>query len=159
MKNIFNIIVLVLLVAISTVTEAQVQGRAMNFYQTLGGTTNIASDTVTNTAVNFLSSQLSTGGATSTSIVVNVTKISGTVAGTLTLYGCNTACGKTTATATNWTTVKQPDLQTAVPTITALDATGPYSWVLSGSPYSYYRVSWTGAGTMAASFTAALMAH
>jgi hypothetical protein len=154
-KSILSILFVLTVFAVN----AQLQGREIPFYQTLGGSTNIASDTVTNAATNFLTSLKSGGGATSTSIVVSVTKISGTVAGTLTLYGCNTGCGKTTATATAWTTVKQPDLQTAVPTITALDASGPYSWVLSGSPYSYYRVSWTGAGTMAASFTVNLMSH
>lgn len=156
MKKIISTLFFALL---AFVASAQLQGREITFYQNLGGSTNIASDTVTNTATNFLTSQFSGGSAETTSIVVNVTKISGTVAGTLTLYGCNTNCGKTTATATNWVTVKQADLQTAVPTITPTDASAPYSWNLRGSPYSYYRVSWTGAGTMSASFTTKLMSH
>lgn len=159
MKKLFNILVVALLAVIATTANAQLQGRELTFYQTLGGSTNIPSDTVTNTGTNFLTSQFSGGGAGTTSIVVNVTKISGTVAGTLTLYGCNTNCGKTTATATNWVTVKQADLQTAVPTITPTDASAPYSWNIKGSPYLYYRVSWTGAGTMSASFTTKLMSH
>lgn len=138
--------------------SAQLQGRELLFYQNLGGATNIELDTVTNTATNFVTSQRSGGGATSTTIVVTITKISGTVAGTLTLYGCNTGCGKTTATTT-WVRINQPDLQTAVPTITAADASALYSWTLSGSPTTYYRVSWTGSGTMAASFKANLMSH
>lgn len=165
MKRLFNILVVALLAVIATTANAQLQGRELTFYQTstfAGGsstTANIASDTVTNTGTTFLSSQFSGGSAETTSIVVNVTKISGTVAGTMTLYGCNTNCGKTTATATNWVTVKQADLQTAVPTITPTDASAPYSWNLKGSPYLYYRVSWTGAGTMSASFTTKLMSH
>lgn len=159
MKRIIQIFALVCLVAIAPTAKAQLVGRQLTFYQALGGSTNIASDTVTNTATAFLTSPFSGGGAGTTSIFVNVTKISGTVAGTLTLYGCNASCSKTSTTATNWVRVMQPDLQTAVPTITATDATAPYAWNITGSPYAYYRVSWTGSGTMSASFSTILTSH
>ena len=51
---------------------------------------------------------------------------------------------------TNWKAMNTPDTQTALATITATDATNTYHWRLSGSPFPYYRVSWTGTGTMAA---------
>ena len=108
---------------------------------------NVTSDTVTNTATVFLTSpKISNAPATSTTIWVAVTKISGTVGGTITLQ-CSID-------GTNWKAMNTPDTQTALATITATDATNTYHWRLSGSPFPYYRVSWTGTGTMAASFTA-----
>lgn len=110
---------------------------------------NFASDTVTNTGTAYLSTALITSApATTTTVWVAVTKISGTVGGTLTLQG--------SLDGTNWKGINQPNIQTAVTTITASDATATYHWIITGSPFQYYRVSWTGTGTMAASFTAKL---
>lgn len=144
--------------------SAQLQGRELTFYNELGGAVNITSDTVTNTATRFLTSQRSGGGATSTSIMVTITKAAsggGTVGGTLTLLGCNTNCSKTSVTATNWVTIMQPNLQTAIPTITPTDTSGGklYSWNVTGSPYTYYRVQYTGATTQVAYIAATLMSH
>lgn len=106
----------------------------------------LTSDTVTNTATVYLTSPvISPAAATSTTIWVAVTKISGTVGGTLTLQG--------SFDGTNYKAVNTPDTQTALATITATDASNTYHWRLSGSPFPYYRVSWTGTGTMSASFT------
>lgn len=147
------------LVALSA--SAQLTGREVVFYNELGGTTNIALDTVTNTATRFLTSQKSGGGATTTSIVVTVTELSGVSGGTLTLYGCNTGCLKTSTTASQWVLVRQPDIQTGVVVITAADAAGAslYNWNITGSPYSFYRVTYLGAGTGVQTFAAKLMSH
>ncbi len=110
---------------------------------------NLTSDTVTNTAtITMTSPAISPAPATSTTIWIAVTKISGTVGGTLTLQG--------SIDGTNWKAMNTVDTQTALATITATDASNTYHYRLAGSPFPYYRVSWTGTGTMAASFTAKL---
>lgn len=112
----------------------------------------LTSDTVTNTATVTLSSIKTTPGrATSTTVWVAVTKISGTVGGTITLMG--------SLDGTNYKAINTSDTQTALATVTATDATNTYHWRLAGSPFQYYRVSWTGTGTMSASFTAKVLAR
>lgn len=141
--------------------SAQLTGREVVFYNELGGSTLIALDTVTNTATRFLTSQKSGGGATTTSIVTTVTRLSGVAGGVLTLYGCNTGCLKTSTTASQWVLVRQPDIQTGVVVITATDVAGPvlYNWNITGSPYSFYRVQYVGAGTGTQTFATKLMSH
>jgi len=108
---------------------------------------NVTSDTVTNTGTVYLTTpRISNAPATSTTIWVAVTKISGTVGGTITLQG--------SLDGTNFKAINTVDTQTALATITATDASNTYHWRLAGSPFLYYRVSWTGTGTMAASFRA-----
>jgi hypothetical protein len=106
-------------------------------------------DTVTNTATNYLTSYAQGKQAVSTTVWVTVTKISGTVAGTITLQG--------SLDGTNFKAANTSDSQTALATVTATDATNTYHWRLAGNPYNYYRISWTGAGTMAASFSGRIM--
>ncbi len=109
----------------------------------------LTSDTVTNTGTAYLSSvAVSQAPAVTTTVWVAVTKISGTVGGTITLQG--------SLDGTNWKAVNTPNTATALATFTATDASNTYHWVISGSPFKYYRVSWTGTGTMSASFTAKL---
>ena len=71
-----------------------------------------------------------------------VTKISGTVAGTVTLQG--------SIDGTNYTTVDSnfANVTSYVPTNVT---TNTKIFVVTGSPYRYYRLSYTGAGTMSAS--------
>jgi hypothetical protein len=129
-------------------------------------------DTVTNTGTNYLTSgytQSTTpalpatwaGGtalptavvnpALSTTIQVNITKISGTVAGTVTLQG--------SLDGTNYNTATSGALAITA-TYTATDvASQSKSWVIVNNPYRYYRVTWTGAGTMAASMSAQVWSH
>jgi len=109
----------------------------------------VTSDTVANSGTAFLSTvAISPAPATTTTIWVGVTKISGTVGGTITLQG--------SIDGTNWKAMNTPNTATALATFTATDASNTYHWVISGSPMPYYRVSWTGTGTMSASFTAKL---
>jgi len=106
-----------------------------------------ASDTVTNSGTGTLTSGvISPAPAVTTTIWVGVTKISGTVGGTITLQG--------SIDGTNWKAMNTPNTATALATFTATDASNTYHWVISGSPMPYYRVSWTGTGTMSASFIA-----
>jgi hypothetical protein len=109
----------------------------------------LTSDTVTNTGVVYLTSPRMVGAKETTTVQVNVTKISGTVGGTISLQG--------SVDGTNFKALNTAETQTALATITATDATNVYHWRLTGNPFLYYRVSWTGTGTMAASFTASVL--
>ena len=96
--------------------------------------------TVTNTGVDYVSAQVSNWYNT-VSIQSVVTKISGTVAGTVTLQGSVDGNGYVTVDSNfaNFTSFS-PTNQT----------TNTRIFVVTGSPYKYYRLSYTGAGTMAA---------
>jgi len=93
-----------------------------------------ALDTVTNAGTKYAS--VSVGSpASAFSIVVKVTKISGTVGGTISWQGSNDG--------TNYATIT---------TTTPSDASANYSYAIyTPAAYRYYRVSWTGTGTMSAS--------
>lgn len=110
-------------------------------------------DTVTNTGTAYLTNKakMTPNTSASTTVWVAVTKISGTVGGTITLQG--------SLDGTNFKAINTMGTQTASATVTATDATNTYHWWLQGCPFQYYRVSWTGTGTMAASFTAKVLAR
>ena len=107
------------------------------------------SDTVTNTGTAYLGTvSLKRMPVVTTTVLVAVTKISGTVGGVITLQG--------SLDGTVWQALNTPNTATALATFTASNGSANYHWVITGSPFKYYRVSWTGTGTMAASFTAKL---
>jgi hypothetical protein len=137
MKKLF-----LLLAFIAIVASASAQSDLKSEY-------NLNSDTVTNTATQFLTSPRLAGAKETTTIQVNVTKISGTVGGTISLQG--------SLDGTNFKALNTAETQTALATITATDATNVYHWRLNGNPFLYYRVSWTGAATMSASFSSKVM--
>jgi hypothetical protein len=112
---------------------------------------NLNSDTVTNTGTVYLTSPRLAGAKETTTIQVNVTKISGTVGGTISLMG--------SLDGTNFKALNTAETQTALATVTATDASNVYHWRLNGNPFLYYRVSWTGTGTMSASFTAKVLSR
>lgn len=105
-------------------------------------------DTVVNTATATVSTRLMPVYNTfsETLVWISVTKISGTVGGTITLQG--------SIDGTNWKAINTNDSQTALATITATDASNTYHYRLLGGNFPYLRVSWTGTGTMSASFSA-----
>lgn len=118
-----------------------VSGQNNLFYNSLG--TNLTTDTVTNTGTATVSTRLLPSRQHTSEIIwVTVTKISGTVGGTITLQG--------SIDGTNWKALNTNDTSTALATITATDATNTYHWRLLGGGFPYYRVSWTGTGTMVA---------
>ncbi len=142
MKNLF----IVGLVAFLSISFASAQ--TAPFFNALStGGVFPQSDTVVNTAVGTVQCRLLRDVAvTNSTIQVNVVKISGTVGGTISLQG--------SLDGTNWKALNTVDTQTALATVTATDATSSYHWRLAGSPFLFYRVSWTGAATMSASFSA-----
>jgi hypothetical protein len=97
--------------------------------------------TVTNSGSGVVN--LTVNGYYSTlSIQVKGTKTSGTIAGTVTLQGSNDG--------TNFVTVNTSYLQSGTATLSCTDiATNSKIFVIVGAPYKYYRLSWTGSGTMA----------
>lgn len=101
----------------------------------------LTSDTTTNTATSYIGLGLAAWYNTVT-IQSVVTKISGTVAGTVTLQG--------SIDGTNYVTVNSSyaDVTSYSPTDVA---TSSKLFVVTGSPYRYYRLSYAGAGTMSAS--------
>jgi hypothetical protein len=110
----------------------------------------ITRDTVVNTAtVTWTSARIPSTAGASVTLYVSVTKISGTVGGTLTLMGSQDG--------TNFKALNTAETQTALATITATDATNTYHWRLNTNPFPFYRLSWTGTGTMSASAVAKLL--
>jgi len=140
-----KILILCFALALGVTAKAQL----ITFYQPLG--TNVASDTVTNSATNYLTSREIVGYKNAVVVQVVVTKISGTVGGTISLLG--------SVDGTNFKALNTEETQTALATITATDASNVYHWRIKGNPFAKYRVSWTGTGTMAASFSVKAMAR
>ena len=101
----------------------------------------LTSDTTDNTGTSYVGLSVQNWYNTVT-IQSVVTKISGTVAGTVTLQG--------SVDGTNYVTVNSSyaDVTSYSPTNVA---TSSKLFVVTGSPYRYYRLSYTGAGTMSAS--------
>lgn len=96
-------------------------------------------DTVSNTGT-ITFSALTTGGVKNYSIGVVVTKISGTVGGTLSVVYSNDG--------TNFFTYAGDS------TITPANASGVYGWQLKDVAAPYIGVRYTGTGTMSASMRA-----
>lgn len=135
----------IIFLLIGFVASLTVSAQVADFYQPLG--TNLTVDTVTNTGTSYVTTRALKADFTAhTTVQVNVTKISGTVGGTISLQG--------SLDGVNFKALNTLDTQTALATITATDATNSYHWRVTGGSFLYYRVSWTGTGTMAASFSA-----
>jgi len=107
-----------------------------NMLQAYGST----SDTTVNAATSYVGLSLSNYYNT-VSFQAVVTKISGTVAGTVTLQGSNDG--------TNYVTVSS-SYATATTLSCTDQTTNTKMFVVTGSPYKYYRLSYTGSGTMSA---------
>lgn len=118
--------------------------------RTLKSSYSLSSDTVTDAGTTYIQS-ICPGSAITTTIFLTVVKQSGTVAGTITLQG--------SMDGTTYKALNAIDSQTALATITAANASGNYSWRLHGNPYLYYRVSWTGTGTMAATIAGVILSR
>lgn len=146
---------LFLLCVISLVTNAQ----SVNLPMYNGGTTytlarltssTVVRDTITGTATGYLTSK-KVNGAGNVTIQALVTKVSGTVGGTITLMG--------SLDGTNFDAIATRDTRTALATQTATDGTAAYSWRLTGSDFLYYRVSYTGATGAVAYLNARILKH
>lgn len=106
-------------------------------------------DTVTNTATNTLKVRAQQWYKT-ISIQAVVTKLSGTAAGTVTLQGSNDGTNyNTVSTSYLLGTFTAPYTTGGVATMSVSNiTTNTKIFTLIGSPYEYYRLSYTGSGTM-----------
>ncbi len=114
-------------------------GSVRHASQTLKSIRNFNSDTVTNSATKYVGMRIQSY-YTTLGVQVVITKLSGTGGGTVTLQGSNDAI--------NYVTVSSSfsDAQTlSVANVTSQTKL----FVITGSPYAYYRLSYTGTGTMA----------
>lgn len=145
MKKFLFIVFAVAALLVAPHIEAQAQSRSLLSPYSL------SSDTVTNGGTAYLTIRGDQKNTSYTTIQVVVTKISGTVGGTISLQG--------SVDGTSYKALNTAETQTALATITATDASNVYHWRLTGNPFQYYRVSWTGTGTMAASFTSQLFSR
>ena len=136
MKNLFLSLIAAFAVTVSSVNVAQAQVSDMV------SSDNFTTDTVTNTGTAYLSLKLT--GYYTVSIQVNVTKISGTLGGTIVLQG--------SLDGTNYVTIPSSSSLT----VTNVASQG-YLWTYSNSPYLYYRVLATGTGTMSGIISAKIM--
>lgn len=107
----------------------------------------LSTDTVTNSGSGYVGITVNNYYPSMT-IQAIVTKISGTVAGTVTLQGSNDA--------SNYVTVSSNYASATTHTATDV-ATSTKHFVITGSPYKYYRLSYTGSGTMAATIAGKLL--
>lgn len=105
-------------------------------------------DTVTNTGVNTLLIKVNNWYKT-VSIQAIVHKVSGTAAGTVTLQGSNDGLNFVTVNTLYLTTLVPYFTTGAAATLSCSNVTDQSSiFTLIGSPYEYYRLSYTGSGTM-----------
>jgi hypothetical protein len=107
-------------------------------------------DTVTNTETEACSLKV-VNSYKAVTVHTVITKLSGTVAGTVTLQG--------TIDGTTWVTVDTAALITeGASTYTATDVTtNTKTWIIDGAPYLWFKLSYTGSGTMAAIFNGYLL--
>jgi hypothetical protein len=144
-KFLYIIGALVAIIALSTI-----QSKAQE--KSLYSPYSLSSDTVTNAGTAYLTARTpSNKSSDRVTVQVVVTKISGTVGGTISLLG--------SIDGSNFVALNTEETQTALATKTAADASGTYHWRLKSNDFTYYRVSWTGTGTMSASFTAQILAR
>ena len=119
---------------------SNLQSGSDSYVQNLKSSYGFTSDTVTNSATNTIYVE-SPSSSQYVSIQAVVTKISGTVAGTVTLKG--------SLDGTNYVTVNS-----SYATVTTLSCsnqtTNTKIFVITGSPYRWYKLSYTGSGTMSA---------
>lgn len=115
------------------------------------GFTNLNTDTVTNTGTGTISTITpTTSGNDEATIQVVCTEISGITAGTITLMG--------SLDNVNWVALTDATAVPQVGTKTATDvASQTFLWRLDANPCKYYRISWTGAGTMSATLSGTLI--
>lgn len=134
---------LVLLFAFVAFVAVQSNAQAKLLSNAYG--TTIATDTITDTGTGYVQAEVSNFKGNVSSVVWNATKINGTVAGTIALHGSNDGVVFASISATTFTATNT--------------ASQNGSWQLTGVPFRYIRVTWTGSGTMNATLKATFFAN
>lgn len=140
MKLIKNIVMLVL-------TFAPMFLGAQTNPVTMTNPNGLTIDTVTNTGSEGPYFKAVGPNRNKVNITLEVTKISGTVGGTIVLQASNNP----TYDAATFATIKNWGIDSSV---TATNATNNYNFSDYTGSFVYYRVLWTGTGTMSASYKA-----
>jgi len=154
-KIIFGLFAIALSLSVKAQVIAPLSGTPMVKKFSNGAPFYVTYDTVTNTGTNYLTNRYITSGQAQTvTIQWNAVKTSGTVAGTVTLMG--SLDGLNFKAITGNKLIGNEAIATFTPTDVATQTT---SWVLQGNPFPWYRVSWTGAGTMVATQSVVYNAH
>ena len=97
--------------------------------------------TVTNTGTGTATATVTSQGKENVILQTLITKTSGTLGGTATL--------QVSSDGTNYVTAPTSLVEGAASTYTVTDtATQSFVFVVKGNPFSKYRISWTGTGTM-----------
>jgi hypothetical protein len=140
MKKLFSIFFAAAVLLALTIGSASAQTYTM---------TN-SGDTITNAGTEACSLKVASSYKTVT-IHALITKISGTVAGTVTLQG--------TVDGTTWVTVDTAAfVSDGGATYTATNvASQSKVWIINGAPYLWFKLSYTGSGTMAATLKGYLL--
>lgn len=142
MKNLFKLVLVALmgvLFAISGVNAQSVQNMNGN------------GDTITNTGTKYNTLKVGETANAFVTIQTNITKLSGTVGGTITIEGSLDGVYYKLL-DTNLTvnaTVSQTPSNTA--------GTVSYDWHITNNTFQYYRVKYTGTGTMSAKMSSLLL--
>lgn len=124
-----------LVLCLSVTFSASAQTAANKLLSSNTAALNRLIDTVTNTGVKYQLTGVISGYADILTVQAVITKVSGTVAGSLILQG--------TLDGVNYITIGSAATPTDV-------ATQSFSFPLTSHPYIQYRLSYTGAGTMSA---------
>lgn len=127
---------------IALVAFASIESKAQ--VKTLLSEYGLATDTVTNTGTAALTVQ-NKGNARTTLVQVNIHKLSGTVAGTLSLRGSLDGTNYYLVTDSTFTATNVADQS--------------FLWLLDGNPALYYQVQHAGSGTMGATIAAKLLSR
>lgn len=151
----------ILVLVLATCLAWNVQAQKVSFYNAKN-TYSLANlvaavatvDTITNAGAGALYTKVSNGDGRVT-IQVNTQWVSGTVAGTVTLYG--------SLDGITYTIIPTKETQTALATATLASQTSAgtksYVWRLTDSPFLYYQVGVAGGTTVVYYMTAWLLKH
>jgi hypothetical protein len=137
MKNIFILCIALLLSSASMAQVKRMYNPGTTYQLSRLESTTVTRDTVTDTGTGALYSKRLPGDGPVT-IQINQTKVSGTVAGSLTLYG--------SLDGVYYTAINTEETQTAIATKTVTDASGvtAYNWRLKTNVFMYYKVGAAG---------------
>lgn len=149
MKNrIFIIAILASAMFLGVSQKSEAQITLGNQTVSLRNSSSLTRDTVTNTAAHVMSYQVK-GAQKSITIQVDVTKITGTLAGTIVPVGSNDGV--------TFYVITDAYGAAASYTVTDVSTQGKCFNIPTG--YPYVGVLWTGSGTMSGSFTAKLFSR
>lgn len=135
-----KLISLVVILAMLVTTSVYSQGTDA---RVMLGSNGKAIDTVTDTGSETWTLKVPGPNKAGFSAEITYTKISGTVAGNIVLLGSNSGLG--------YDTVYVTPIATARTVVATNVATRTFLWKLDKSDYLYYRIQWTGTGTMQSS--------